>query len=155
MRRNHGPGKRYPGRLTCILRVKEVPAFVCCSPKGGISSDLLMQMLKRMDALSLFRRLPGGPLPFILLDGHGSRLNLPFLEYINYPDHIWKVCFGLPNGTAIWQVGDLPEQNGSWKMATKKYTIFHNRRSAVRKSPAMPGVRVRESTLAMVLDVKS
>ena len=58
---------------------------------AGISLDLLMQMLKRMDTLALFPRLPGGPLSFILLDGHGSRLNLPFLEYINHPDHIWKV----------------------------------------------------------------
>ena len=119
--RNHGPGKRYPGGPTCIFRGKEVPAFVCCFPKGGISSDLLMQMLKRMDTLALFPRLPGGPLPFIFLDGHGSRHNLPFLEYINHPDHIWKVCFGIPNGTALWQVGDSPEKNGSWKMATTKY----------------------------------
>ena len=121
MRRNHGPGKRYPGKPTCIFRGKEVPAFVCCSPKGGILSDLLMQMLKRMDTLALFPRLPGGPLPFILLDGHGSRLNLPFLEYINHPDHIWKVCFGLPNGTALWKVVDSPEQNRLLKMATTKY----------------------------------
>ena len=121
MRRNHGPGKRYTGGPTCIFRGKEVPAFVCCSPKGGISSDLLMQMLKRMDALDLFPRLHGGLLPFILLDGHDSCLHLPFLEYINHPDHIWKVCLGLPNGTALWQVGDSPEQNVLWKMATTKY----------------------------------
>ena len=80
-----------------------------------------MQMIKRMDTLALLPRLPGGPLPFILLDGHGSRLNFPFLEYINHPDHIWKVCFGLPYGTALWQVENLPEQNGSWKMATTNY----------------------------------
>ena len=80
MRRNHGPGKRYPGGPTCIFRGKEVPAFVCCFPKGDISSDLLMQMLKRMDTLALFPRLHGGPLPFILLDGHGSRLNFRYLS---------------------------------------------------------------------------
>ena len=45
MCRNHGPRKRYPGGTTCIFRGKEVPEFVCCSPKGGISLDLLMQML--------------------------------------------------------------------------------------------------------------
>ena len=121
MRLNHGPGKRYPGGPTCISRGKEVPAFVCCLPKGGISSDLLMQMLKSMDTLAVFPILPGGLLPFILLDGHRSRLNFPLLEYINHPDHIWKVCFGLPNGTALWQVDDLPEQIGAWKMATTKY----------------------------------
>mmetsp|Transcript_25354 Transcript_25354/g.42135 ORF Transcript_25354/g.42135 Transcript_25354/m.42135 type:complete len:173 (+) Transcript_25354:316-834(+) len=115
MRSNHGPGKRHPGGPTCIFRGKEVPAFVCCTTKGGISSELLMQMLKRMDNLDLFPRVPDGPLPFLLLDGHGSRLQLPFLKYINDPSHIWKVCLGLPNGTALWQVGDSAEQNGSWK----------------------------------------
>ena len=27
------------------------------------------------------------------------------------------VCIGLPNGTHHWQVGDLSEQDESWKMA--------------------------------------
>ena len=81
-------------------------------------SDLLMQMLKRMDTLALLERLPGGLLPFIRLDDHGSCLHLTFLEYINHLDHIWKVCFGLFNGTILWKVGDSPEQNGSCKMAT-------------------------------------
>ena len=88
MRRNHGPGKQYLGGLTCIFRGKEVPLFLCCLPKGFILSDLLMQVLKSMDTLALFPRLPGGPLPLIPLDGHGSHLNLPFLGYINHPDHI-------------------------------------------------------------------
>ena len=46
---------------------------------------------------------------------------MPFLRYINDKDHPWKVCLGLPNGTALWQVGDSAEQNGSWKMAMTKY----------------------------------
>ena len=67
-------------------------------------------MLERMDSFNLFPRIPGGPLPFLLLDGHGSRLQLQFLRYTNDPDHPWIVCLGLPNGTALWQVGDAAEK---------------------------------------------
>jgi len=73
-----------------------------------------------MDSLNLFPRTEGGPLPFLLLDGHGSRFQLPFLRYVNADEHKWKVCIGVPNGTAHWQVGDSDEQNGSWKMATTR-----------------------------------
>jgi hypothetical protein len=68
--------------------------------------------------LNLFPRVEGGPIPFLLLDGHGSRFQLPFMRYIEDNEHKWKVCIGVPNGTAHWQVGDSAEQNGSWKMAT-------------------------------------
>jgi hypothetical protein len=117
---NYGPGKRYPGAPTCNFRGTVVPPFVCCSPKGGITSELLKSMLARMDSLNLFPRTADGPLPFLLLDGHGSRFQLPFLRYISDDDHKWKVCIGVPNGTAHWQVGDSAEQNGSWKMATTR-----------------------------------
>ena len=116
-RKNYGRGKRYPGAPTCLFRNKLVPAFVCCSPKGGITSQILKEMLERMDDLDLFPRRPGGPLPFLLLDGHGSCLQLPFLWYVNGPAHLWKVSIGLPNGTAYRQVGDSSEQNGNWKIA--------------------------------------
>ena len=121
MRANSGSGKRFPGGPKCSFQGKEVPAFICCSPKGGITSELLKEMLERMDSFNLFPRIPGGPLPFLLLDGHGSRLQLPFLRYTNDPDHPWIVCLGLPNGTALWQVGDAAEQNGCWKMAITKF----------------------------------
>jgi hypothetical protein len=120
IRGNYGPGKRYPGAPTCQFRGKTVPPFVCCSPKGGITSELLKAMLERMDSLDLFPRTDGGPLPFLLLDGHGSRFQLPFMRYIQDVEHEWKVCIGVPNGTAHWQVGDSAEQNGSWKMATTR-----------------------------------
>ena len=56
----------------------------------------------------------------MLLDGHGSRLQLPFLQYINTPKDHWVVCIGVPYGTALWQVGDSKEQNGSFNMAITK-----------------------------------
>ena len=106
MRANSGSRKQFPGGPKCYFQGKEVPAFICCSPKGGITSELLKEMLERMDSFDLFPRIPGGPLTFLLLDGHDSRLQLPFLRYKNDPDHPWIVCLGLPNGTALWQVGD-------------------------------------------------
>jgi hypothetical protein len=64
--------------------------------------------------------LPGPP-PFLILDGHRSRFDLLFLEYINNPEHNWNVCIGVPYGTSYWQVGDSTEQNRCYhKMAITK-----------------------------------
>jgi hypothetical protein len=72
-----------------------------------------------MDKLDLFDRSDGIP-SFLLLDGHGSRFEVPFLEYITDEAHLWKVCIGVPYGTSYWQVGDSTEQNGCFKMALTK-----------------------------------
>jgi len=61
-----------------------------------------------------------GLCPFLLLDGHGSRFDLKFLEYINSEETKWNVNTGLLYGTSYWQVGDLMEQNGCFKMALAK-----------------------------------
>ena len=57
---------------------------------------------------------------FLLLDGHGSRLQLPFLQYINTPKDHWVVCIGVPYGTTLWHIGDSKEQHGSFNMAITK-----------------------------------
>ena len=57
---------------------------------------------------------------FLLLDGHGSRLELPLLKYINNPADHWIVCKGVPYGTSLCQVGDIKEQNGSFNMSMTK-----------------------------------
>ena len=54
-------------------------------------------------------------IPFTILDGYGSRLELYFLQYINDSITEWCVCLGVPYGTAFWQVGDSKEQRGSFK----------------------------------------
>ena len=118
MRANHKPGKQYPGGPICRFNGVDVPVFICCSPRGGIISKLLAQMLQRMDQLNFFTRNQTGPVPFLLLYGHARRLQLKFLRYINNPEHIWRVCIGVTNATAHWQVGDSPGENGSWKMGT-------------------------------------
>lgn len=77
-------------------------------------------MLQTIDELNVFDRSDGVP-PFLLLDGHGSRFDLQFLEYINSRDTMWKACIGVPYGTSYWQVGDSTEQNGCLKMALTKH----------------------------------
>ena len=116
LRDNTGPGKTYPGPPRCVFRGKEVPAFVGMSPKGSITSELLKQIFQRLDDLGVYKRSPNGPIPFGLFDAHDSRLQLPFLRYINEESHLWKFNIGLPNGTHVWQVGDSNEQNGTWKV---------------------------------------
>lgn len=46
---NTGKNKQYPGGPVCRFKGKDVPAFACCSPSGGINSELLTQMLQHMD----------------------------------------------------------------------------------------------------------
>jgi hypothetical protein len=58
--------------------------------------------------------------PVLILDGHGSRMRLPFLKYINDPTHPWVVCLGVPYGTHIWQVADSSKLNGSFKIALNR-----------------------------------
>jgi len=38
---NYGPGKVYPGAPKCSISGKEVPAFISCTSKGSITSELL------------------------------------------------------------------------------------------------------------------
>ena len=80
-----------------------------------MSSEILASVLQRMDSLNLFPRGDDLPTPFFLCDGHSSRLQLPFLEYITDSNHPWVVCLGLPNATHFWQVGDSKQQNGRCK----------------------------------------
>ena len=107
--------------LVCKFRGKLIPGSMCISPKGPISSKILTEALKYLDHLNVFERRQYGPTPFGLLDGHESRLQLPFLEYINYqtPDEQSKLMFtlGTTNATYVWQVGDSCHKNGCWKMA--------------------------------------
>ena len=76
-------------------------------------------MLRFIDSREVFDRTTGLR-PFLLLDGHGSRFDLEFLEYINAEETKWNVDIGLPYGTSYWQVGDSSAQNGSFKMKPTK-----------------------------------
>ena len=115
---NSGTGKHYPQGPVCMLNGITLPTICCCSESGSITAELLVAMLQQMDLSGVFDR-SDGVYPFLILDGHGSRFELTFLEYIHSPINpwnAWNFCIGLPYGISYWQVGDRTEQNGCFKM---------------------------------------
>ena len=125
IKRNIGHGKRHPGGVTTVFNGIEVPMFVTNSETGSINSAILVEILQHIDALNLFPRDDTLPAPGLLVDGHGSQFQLDFLSYINNTtengdpligvNHRWNCFIGLPNATALWQVGDSSKQNGQFK----------------------------------------
>ena len=79
----------------CTVDGVNLPTYCCASENGSITAELLVGMLAHMDKTGIFARDTGPP-PFLILDGHGSRFDLLFLEYINNPEHNWNVCIGVP-----------------------------------------------------------
>jgi len=84
-------------------------------------------------------------MPMIICDGHDSRLQLTFLEYIGAEDTKWDVCLGVPYGTHLWQVADSSEQNGMFKMRWIKekaklitYKSKHNLPLTLNATDIMP-----------------
>ena len=118
--KNTGAGKYFPGPPVCEFRGKTIPALVRWNESATITSEILVEMLATLDVLNVIPRDDTNIKPFLLIDGHKSRLELPFLEYINTPKDHWVVCLGVPYGTALWQVGDSKEQNGSFNIALTK-----------------------------------
>ena len=106
------------GGPTCFFQGKHIPCFYGTSPKASITTTLLTEMLKFLDRLGFYTREVCHP--FLLLDGHHSRMMLPFLEYINNPKTKWFTCFGVPYATHIWQVNDASSLNGAFKIALTK-----------------------------------
>jgi len=107
-----GEGKAFPEGPSCNFRGKIVPCFCRWIPKGSITTVTLRYILATLDKLQVYDRTEK-KLPCVLIDGHGSRFGLPFLNYASNPLHEWCVVIGLPYTTALWQVGNSPEQNGS------------------------------------------
>ena len=56
-------------------------------------------------------------------------MDFQFLQYINAEETKWATCIGVPYGTALWQVGDSSEQNGSFniELARAKEQIVDSR----------------------------
>ncbi len=75
-----------------------------------------MKILTYFDSIDLFPRVPGGPIPMLIVDGHQSHLAPVFVEYINDKNNTWKVCLSVPYATTLWQVGGALEQNGMVKL---------------------------------------
>ena len=90
----------------------------------------MTEILQHLDSFGLFDDdRNSGIKPFLLVDGHQSRFDLKFLEYINATETEWAVCIGVPYGTAFWQLGDSSKQNGTYKMrmTSEKKKLFRQR----------------------------
>jgi len=61
----------------------------------------------------------------IICDGHDSRLQPTFIEYIDNEKTKWLVLLGVPYGTSYWQVADSSEQNDMFNMNWVKKKIDH------------------------------
>jgi hypothetical protein len=73
------------GGPTCTYLGKKIPCFFGTSLKASITSTLLADMLAFLDRLGVYDRSIANP--FLLLDGHHSRMMLPFLKYVNDASH--------------------------------------------------------------------
>ena len=81
---------------TCMFKVKEVPCVITNTENRSITSELLVEILKHMDQLDLFPRTDPNIKPILLLDGHGSCLELLLLKYINTDSHECVFCIEVP-----------------------------------------------------------
>lgn len=112
---NCGDGKYYPGGPKCNFNGKLIKCLTYTSKSGGITAKILVEVLKYFDEIDLFPPVDG-IIPFLLFDGHQTRLDPMFIDYINDDDHRWKVCLGVPYATSLWQQGDSSQHNGAFKM---------------------------------------
>ena len=81
---NIGPDKAFPGGPVCEYKGKKIPCIVRFNEGGGINGEILKEIFQTLDTLKLFDDdRKEGRMPFVLLDGHQSRFDASFLEYIN------------------------------------------------------------------------
>jgi len=89
--KNKGPYKKFPGGPTYYHDGKAIPYMCAWSEKGSMTTDILTEILTKildtLDHLEVFERSTGIN-PFIILDGHGSRMDLTSPRYINNPAHL-------------------------------------------------------------------
>ena len=98
--KNSGKGKMFPGGPSCTFKGKHVPCFVRWSPSGSMTSQILREVVMELDARGVTDRIDDKKMPFMILDGRGSRMELSFLEYITAEGSEWAVCLGVPYGTS-------------------------------------------------------
>lgn len=100
--KNSGEEKLYPGGPMCTFKGVEVPCMCWWTPKGSVDSSILLDIVKTLDILNVFKtERKEGMKPMLLVDAHGSMFNLTFLEYINTPETERCVCIDVPYGTSL------------------------------------------------------
>lgn len=139
---NFGQGKRHPGLPLYRDDGSKVPVFFAASPNASMTGAILVKLFTAMDELGISKRgidENGKPYcPVVILDGHASRMDLGFLEYMHKAK--WKAVLGAPYGTAKWQLHDDLRQNGAFKMelSKAKSKLFMRKRSAYLPPEVLP-----------------
>ena len=77
---NSGAGKYFPGAPVYNFKGKMVPAVVRWHESASITSDILVEVFQTIDHHNLFPRTADRAKPFVLIDGHGIRPEMPFLQ---------------------------------------------------------------------------
>ena len=67
-----GTGKFHPGGPKCKYKGKEVDCLAFATESGGITGKILVEILTYFDAIELFPRRQGGPIPVVIVDRHQS-----------------------------------------------------------------------------------
>ena len=77
--KNTGKGKLFPTGPECTYKGKKIPCMCQWSPNGSMTGEILRDIVSTLDQHDdLFDRKDGKK-PFLLVDGHGSRLSEPFV----------------------------------------------------------------------------
>ena len=118
-----GKGKYYLGGPKCKYNGKEFDCLNFCLESGGITGKILVAILTCFDSSELFPRVEGGSVPVLIVDGHQSRLHTYFVNYVNNKAHLWRILFGVPYATVLWQVGDASDHNGKFKVKWYKIKL--------------------------------
>jgi hypothetical protein len=71
---NFGEGKYYPGGPTCKYNGKVVDCLAYTSESGGITGEIMVEILTYFDSIDLFPRVPGRTIPMLIVDRHQSHL---------------------------------------------------------------------------------
>ena len=80
---NVGSGKYHPVGSSCTYKEKTVTCLVEFSKGGGISGNIITNVLNHLNALKLYNNgRENNILPVMLVDGHGSHFDMKFLQYI-------------------------------------------------------------------------
>ena len=109
----NGTDKMYPFGPTCKYMNQDIPALVACNESGTVTSPILVQALTHIDKYAPLHRTPTSN-RFLLVDGHDTRFQQDFLDYVNNDVSRWFCCIGLPYNTKLWQVGDAEQINGKF-----------------------------------------
>lgn len=121
---NTGPGKFFPMGPTCHVDGKEISCYCDCSESGSVTGPILKKILTKLDEAGLTERgvdEDGNPYyPALILDGHASRMTVPFLKHVTADETRWRAMLVCPYGTSKTQFHDHEKQNATFKCALSK-----------------------------------